>query len=184
MTRLRFILGALAVALVTGVAGCRDSGGDIEAAREFDAFPLYWVGERVEKWDLTTIDGLDYPSQIVTFIYGDCTPHDGEQPSCTPPFQIQVSPLCAHLSDVARAPVWRRRRIRGAPVGTIDSAPVLFTRSAQVKVYRGEGSYPGLTIRVLRAVRSINRVPPVITSTAPIPPPASGVLEGTMACLG
>jgi hypothetical protein len=92
MTRLRFILGVFAMALVTGVAGCRDSGGDIEAAREFDAFPLYWVGERFE----------------------------------------------THLSNVARAPILRRRRIRGAPVGTIDSAPVLFTRGAQVTVYRGE----------------------------------------------
>jgi hypothetical protein len=168
------MLSALALGVLTGVAGCRDPGADIEAAKKFDRFPLYWVGERFEQWDLTAIDGLDYPSQIISFIYGDCTPHDGEQPSCTPPFQIQVSPLCAH-----EAPVGSRRRIRGAPVGTIDSAPVLFTRGAQVKVYRGEGSYPGLPIKVLRALRSINSVPPIITSTGPIPDP-----DGTKACGG
>jgi hypothetical protein len=184
MTRVHLVLAALAVAFLAGVAGCRDTSADIEAAKDFDRFPLYWVGERFEKWDLTHIDGLDYPSQIISFIYGDCTPHDGEQPSCTPPFQIQVSRLCAHLPDVARAPIWRQRRIRGAPVGTIDSAPVLFTRGAQVKVYRGEGSYPGLTMKVLRAFRSINRVPPLISSTGPIAPPRPGVLEGTRACPG
>jgi hypothetical protein len=164
------------------VAGCGDPDTDIEAAKQFDRFPLYWVGGRFEQWDIETIEGLNDRSRTVVFIYGECTPHDGEQPSCTPPFQIQVSPLCLHLRDVARAPIWRRRQIRGAPVGTIDSAPVLFTRGAQVKVYRGEGSYPGLTMKVLRALRSINRVPPVIASSDPIEPPASGVLEGTRTC--
>jgi hypothetical protein len=48
---------------------------------------------------------------------------------------------------------------------------VLFTRGAQIKVYRGEGSYPGLAVKVLRALRSINRVPPVIAPTGPIPRP-------------
>jgi hypothetical protein len=165
------------------VAGCRDSGADIEAARQFERFPLYWVGERFEQWELETIEGLDRPlARTIIFIYGECTPHNGSEPRCTPPFQIQVSPLCLHLSDVARAPIWKRRRIRGAPVGTIDSAPVLFTRGAQVKVYRGEFSSPGLTVKVLRALRSINRVAPVIASSDPIEPPASGVLEGTRTC--
>jgi hypothetical protein len=179
VTLLRLAVTATVIGLTMG---CGSSSPDLKAAREFDRFPLYWVGERFEQWDLTTIDGLDYRSEIISFIYGDCTPHDGEQPSCTPPFQIQVSPLCAHLADVARAPIWKRRQIRGAPVGTIDGAPVLFTRGAQVKVYRGEGSYPGLTMRVLRALRSINGVPPIIASTDPIPAPASGVLDGTTAC--
>jgi hypothetical protein len=182
MARLRVILSAAALALLTGIAGCGEAGADVDAAKKFDSFPLYWVGERFEQWDLETIDGLDYPSRMIVFIYGECTPHNGGEPRCTPPFQIQVSPLCLHLSDVARAPIWRRRQIRSAPVGTIDSAPVLFTRGAQVKVYRGEGSYPGLTMKVLRALRSINRVPPVIAATGPIEPPPSGVLEGTRPC--
>lgn len=172
---------ALTATVVGFAAGCGSSGPDLSAAREFDRFPLYWVGERFEQWDLTTIDGLDYPSQIISFIYGNCEPHDGEQPSCTPPFQIQVSPACAEASGTAPAPEGTRR-IRGAPVGTIDNAPVLFTRGAQIKVYRGKGSYPGLAVKVLRALRSANSVPPVITSTDPIPPPAPGVLEGTAAC--
>jgi hypothetical protein len=172
----------VSVFALSPLTGCGGSAADIDSARSFDRFPLYWVGERFEKWDLETIDGLDYPSRTIIFIYGECEPHDGEQPSCTPPFQIQVSPLCLHLGDVARVQIWKRRRIRGAPVGTIDSAPVLFTRGAQVKVYRGEGSSRGLPLRVLRALRSVNRVPPVIAANGPIEPPTSGVLEGTWAC--
>jgi hypothetical protein len=66
-----------------------------------------------------------------------------------PPLQIQVSPHCLNLDAVARARIWRERRVRNAPVGTIDSAPVLFASGAQVKVYRGEGSDPGLPMRAL-----------------------------------
>jgi hypothetical protein len=186
MRRIPLMLGALTLALVAGglasCAGSTASKADIETARKFDRFPLYWLGERFGKWDLAAIDGLDYPTQIVTFIYGTCTPRGGEQPSCSPPLQVQISPLCWHLDAVARAPIWRRRQIRGAPVGTIDSAPVLFTRHAQVKVYRGEGSRPGDTMRALRMLRSINRVPPVIAASGSIPSPPTAVLDGTRSC--
>jgi hypothetical protein len=186
MTRIPLVLGAVTLTFVAaGLASCggsKASMADIEAATTFDGFPLYWLGESFDKWDLAHVDGLDYDSQIVTFIYGDCTPHGGEQPSCTPPLQVQVSPLCSHLDVVARAPIWKQREIRGAPVGTIDSAPVLFTRRAQVKVYRGEGSRPGDTMRALRALRSINQVPPVIAASGPIPGPPRTMLEGTRSC--
>lgn len=167
MNRIRLVLGAVAVAFIaSGFAGCAESkvsGADLEAARAFDRFPLYWAGERFKEWDLAAIDGLDYDSPIITFIYGHCTPHDGGQPSCTPPLQVQVSASCSGPNTVVR-------RIRGAPVGIIDNAPVLYARGAEVKVYRGEASSPGDQIRALRALRSINRVPPIIGPKDPIPP--------------
>jgi hypothetical protein len=171
--------------MLNGVGCGRGTGqnADITRAEHFASFPLYWVGPRFEKWDLTTIQGVNPPRVFVSFIYGTCTPHGGEQPSCTPPFEIQISPLCWHLDVVASAPVWKRRRVRGAPVGTNpDGAPVLFTRRIQVKVYRGEGSDARLPLRVLRALRSINRVPPVIKAEDTIPPPRPGVLEGSRPC--
>lgn len=174
----------LLIVLVTSGCSARigNSGPDLDGAKEFDAFPLYWVGDRFEKWDLETVEGLDGPAEFVTFIYGTCTPGDGNEPSCVPPIEIQISPLCSHLDVVAAAPIWMRRQIRGAPVGAIDSAPVLFTSGAQVKVYRGEGSDSGLPLRVLRALRSINRVQPVVGSTGPIPAPQPAVLSGTRGC--
>ena len=180
---LRGLFAALVVAVVA--AGCsllaRDEEPDVAGARQFDEYPLYWVGERFEQWDLVHV-GLDTPGYFVTFIYGDCTPTGGEQPSCTPPLQIQVSPLCPNLDAYAQAPIWKQRRIRGAPVGTIDSAPVLFTRGAKIKVYRGEGARPGVGWRALQALRSVNDVPPILGPRDPIPAPPRGVLEGTRPC--
>jgi hypothetical protein len=100
------------------------------------------------------------------------------------PLQIQVQPLCIHLDVVARAPIWKRRVIRGAPVGTIDSAPVLFTNRVQVKIYRGQGSDPGLPMRALRSLHSVNAVEPVVDADDSIPPAPRTVLSGSAPCSG
>ena len=44
-----------------------DSQTDPTAARQFDKFPLYWVGERFERWDLAHIE-LAGPADFVTFV--------------------------------------------------------------------------------------------------------------------
>jgi hypothetical protein len=179
-TTLQYVL--LGVFLFASTA-CSGLGGssDIRAAEEFDEFPLYWLGAEFEGMDLTHV-GFHGPGGFVTLVYGSCTPVGTDEPSCSPPLQIQVSPLCKNLEAVARAPIWRRRSMRGAPVGAIDSAPVLLSRRVQVKVYRGEGSDPGLPWRTLSALRSANQVAPVIRPGDRIPPPAPGVLAGTRAC--
>ena len=175
--------GALiAVAVVAlASAGCGGSNPDVGAAKQFHDYPLLWAGDKFEQFNLTHID-LDSPGDFVTFIYGTCEPEGSDEPSCTPPLQLQVSPLCSHLDVVSRAPIWKRRSIRGAPVGTIHSAPVLFSRGAQVKAYRGQGSDPALAWRALVALRSVNGVAPVVTATGAIPAPAAGVLEGSRPC--
>ncbi len=173
---------AVALLLLAGLvaqgcsAGRPDSPPDTRAARQFDDFAVYWLGARFEKWKLTAV-ALPYgPEGFVSLIYGDCTPTGDDHPSCTPPVQVQISALCSHLREVARAPIWKQRRIRGAPVGTIDGAPVLFSRSSQVKVYRGEGTDAGVELRALRALRSLNNAPPVVGVADRIAPPARGVL--------
>ncbi|MBA3331066.1 MAG: hypothetical protein H0T39_09380 [Actinobacteria bacterium] len=179
-------------AFVLVVARVRESEEvkrDVAAARQFQGFPLYWVGERFEKWDLREVE-LPGPSSFgfANLIYGDCEVEDPdglfgpEGGSCTPPLSIQISPLCLHLEVVARAPIWKRRTIRGAPLGSSDSAPVLFTRGAQVKVYSGQGSDRGLALRALQAIRSLNAIPPVISTSGAIPPPDRRVLEGSRPC--
>jgi hypothetical protein len=153
---------------------------DLQAVHRFDAYPLYWIGERFERWDLEHVD-VDNPN-VVAFIYGTCEVEIGTDGGCPPPLQIQIQPLCAHLAVVARADIWRRRRVRGAPVGTIDSAPVLFSDRVQIKVYRGQGSDRGLAIRALRALRSANDVEPVVGPGDPIPPAPPAVLAGAAPC--
>ena len=100
------------------------------------------------------------------------------------PLQIQIQPLCAYLEFVAANQVWQRRQVRGAPVGTIDGAPVLFTNRVQIKVYRGQGtdSDPGLPMRALRALRSVNSVRPVIDVEDAIPAASRAVLSGAVPC--
>ena len=146
--------------------------------------PIYWLGESFEGHDLERIDGLDGVGPGVTVGYGTCTPSGGFEASCTEPIQIQITPLCNHLDAVARNRVWRTRKIRGAPVGTIDGAPVLFSRRTQIKVYRGERTDSGTSLRALRALRSLNDVRPVIAAEGPIPGPPPGVLEGERLCSG
>jgi hypothetical protein len=177
---------ALALLTIT-LVGCTRTVGegdpDVEAARSFAGYPLYWVGEHFEDWDLEYV--AVRPDGFTTFGYGTCEIEgwfaDG---GCAPPLQIQIQPLCAHLDVVASNQVWRRREVRGAPVGTIDSAPVLFTDRIQIKVYRGQGSDPGLPMRTLEALRSANAVEPIIDSEAPIPPASRAVLSGTVPCSG
>jgi len=67
----------LAPALALGsflLAGCTRTLGegdpDVEAARTFDRYPLYWVGEHFEEWDLEHINVA--PGGFSTFIYGTC----------------------------------------------------------------------------------------------------------------
>jgi hypothetical protein len=177
-------IGLMTLACFVATGGCTTpfggGGPDLDAARSFDRFPLYWVGERFEKWKLEHVS-LG-PGRFVDLIYGTCEVPSGTDGGCPPPLEIQIQPLCAHLAVVARAPIWRRRHVRGAPVGVSDSAPVLFTDRVQVKVYRGQGSDPGLSMRALNALRSLNSVEPVLDETDPIPGPQLGVLAGTRPC--
>lgn len=185
-------MGRWVVLLLTLLlAGCGGSGTrvvgegdpDLGALRSFDRHPVYWVGERFERWELEHVS-LENPRHVTLF-YGTCTIENAglfEGGSCSPPIQIQIQPLCAHLRAVARDPIWMRRRIRGAPVGRIDGAPVLFTERVQVKVYRGQDTDPGLPLRVLRSLSSANSMQPTFGRGDPIPPARNLVLAGRRAC--
>jgi hypothetical protein len=157
------------------------SGFAPKSIRSFSGFPLYWLGTRFERWELSRILGPSRPDGTISFIYGTCTPTDGDEPSCSPPIDVQVMPLCRHLESVAADPVWRRRRIRGAPVGTIDNAPVLFASAVQIKVYVA-GREPNLALRALDALRSANEADPVIDASEPIPAAPVAVLAGRHRC--
>ncbi|CAN5147515.1 hypothetical protein BH09ACT13_BH09ACT13_16680 [soil metagenome] len=179
--RERFVALLLAASVVAA-GGCsvgNDVSGDAEKAREFEAFPLYWAGERFEELDVSYAE-LGSPAPAASFIYGTCE-ITGDH-GCAPPLQIQIFPLCFHLDEAAANRAWTRRQIRGAPVGLFDGAPVMFTRHTQIKVYRGQDSDPGMALRALRALRSLNAVPPRIGPVGSIPPAAPGVLEGTTPC--
>lgn len=65
--------GVVAATLVAACGSTRTVGEgdpDIDAARRFDRHPLYWVGERFERWDLESVDVGG--GEFVTFSYGTC----------------------------------------------------------------------------------------------------------------
>jgi hypothetical protein len=165
--------------LCTSCALGNDVDSELEAARAYDGLPLYWVGDEFEGFELTHVGTGGVAS---VFVYGTCE-ITGDH-GCPPPLQIQIFPLCFHLDVATASERWKRRTIRGAPVGVLDSAPVMFTERTQIKVYRGQRSTQGLALRALRALRSLNVMQPRIARVGPIPPPAPGVLEGTAPCPG
>jgi hypothetical protein len=178
-TLVRVLAGA--TLLVLAGACSFDRGPDIESATTFERFPIYWLGAEFEGRELSHVEAEDWSAAAV-LIYGTCEPSGTFEPSCTAPLQIQIFPLCYHLDSVALPPRERRRVVRGAPVGMQDGAPVLLTQRTQIKIYRGEGTGPGIGLRALEVVRSLNAVSPVISATDPIPPPPPGVLDGKRAC--
>lgn len=178
----RMLAGLVALLAVGGCASGDEP--DVDAAAEFDRFPIYWLTEEFEGHELTYLSELGGTSPGVTIVYGTCDPGYGDDARCAPPPQLQEVPLCSHLDEVARNPIWRTRTVRGAPVGSHDGAPVLFTRTRQVKVYRGEGSDAGMPKRALELLHSLNDAEPFIPALGPIPPPPDGVLEGEVNCRG
>jgi hypothetical protein len=187
-SRARIALTAVAAALAAGCTAAAPtparpfSSSDFTptSIRRFSEFPLYWVGTRFGGWPLVAIDGPMPPDDFITFIYGTCEPRpQDEEASCEPPLEIQVQPLCVHLEVVAADPVWERRSVRSAPVGRIDHAPVLLSRTVQVKVYTDSLA---VAWRVLAALRSANGVAPVLGERDPIPASPAAVLRGTHAC--
>ena len=156
------------------VGGCSGSDGtvtvpkgnpDVDAARGFDRYPLFWVGQRFEGVALTHVS-ID--KRNVTFIYGTCTidlPADG---GCAPTLQIQNWPRCVELGTDTESGL----RIRGASLNYgYGGDPLLHTDRVEVRVFAGQGATRGMKLRALRALRSANKVPPIIGTDDPIPAP-------------
>ncbi len=185
-SRLRTLLVVL---LALFLCGCASDGSSIDfdpehsdftpsTVAKFPAFPLYWLGTSFEGLELASIDGPSRSDGTISFVYGTCSTERGTDGGCAPPIEIQATPLCRHVRAVARNPIWRHRRVRGAPVGQIDAA-VLFSRKAQVKLYARDQK---VALRALKALRSANKVKPVIDASDPIPPAPRAVLAGRRPC--
>ncbi len=97
----------------------------LEQAREFTRFPLFWVGEEYRGLPLTAIVRADYVSaqrpgqelreDSITFLYGKCVPPEGEG-GCPAPFQVIVQPYCSSppASVIARMREGEPFELRGA----------------------------------------------------------------------
>jgi hypothetical protein len=181
MRGLVFGAAALGTAAAIGLLGCTGSmetitvgegDPDIEAARQFDRYPLYWVGEHFEGWDLEHVDVTAVKSdergrrlEMAVFRYGTCELQVSADGGCGLPLVIEIRPFCTRPDAVASG-----RHIRGAPLNfTYAGVLVLYTDRVRITVYTELAR--GRDLRALRALRSVNDVPPVIDADDPIPPP-------------
>ena len=172
------------------LCGCEyDEGFDFahssftpETVQEFDEFPLYWLGAKFEEWELANIVGPQPRSEQIVFVYGHCHPSGGDEPSCSPPVQIQIQPLCYQLAAVSHHGAWKNFRVRGAPLGGRPHMRVLFTDRVQIKVYANSGGDPDRGTRVFLALRSANHIGPPIGPGEPLPPASLDVLAGDVPC--
>lgn len=185
------------LAVIPLIAGCTVPGSPFDESGTFDRehstmtpadvrafreFPLYWTGERFEGWNLTNVSGPAELSHAVTFIYGTCRLSGGDEPSCSPPIQIQVQPLCYQLAAVAHHGAWKKFRVRGAPLGGEPFRRVVFTADVQIRVVANRGSDPDRPDRVFAALASANGVGPQIGPGEPFPPAPLSVLAGDVPC--
>ncbi len=65
------------------LAGCGGDGVELDRARAFTAYPLYWLGEEFEGHRLTLLELPTDPNGVTVIVYGTCEPEGGDEPSCT-----------------------------------------------------------------------------------------------------
>jgi hypothetical protein len=88
----------LVLTVSLGISGCIEnpfrreieSNWTIEEARQWDKYPLFWLGENYEGFPLTAIRR----EPVVEFIYGTGVYHDSS--SWSAPIAIRVEPQCSH----------------------------------------------------------------------------------------
>ena len=163
-TKLRFaliLLGVFAGALaLTGlVVSVLDDGGGrggapasagqigwtLEDARQFNEFPLYWLGESYDGLPLTRIIRYRYDPEppipavtaedSVAFIYGTCTP--SSESGCAPPLQIIVEPYCTRPPEIIAplAAVGSSFDIRGATAQWVTDHLRIWTGDVSTTIF-------------------------------------------------
>ena len=124
----------------------------VEDAREFDEFPVYWLGESFQGLPLVDVGRMDYPGAFpgepynrpwneVSFIYGDCEIAPGAE-SCPVPLNIDTRPYCDVPPEVIAD--WVKTGppevIRGAVAQRTGSSMRLWTGNVSIGIAAtGEG---------------------------------------------
>ena len=153
---------------------------DMQDALGFAEFPLFDAGERVDGLPLTAILRRDDSADLVSFVYGDCAA--GEEAGCAPPVEVQVWPACRrnlHLYDSGRlgAPVPEGATVRGVPAAFFEDGLRLELQASRATIVVF-GDSRARVRRAAAALRSFGRPP----STAALPAPEPGAVEGTLSC--
>jgi hypothetical protein len=116
----------------------------VEDVRQFDEFPVYWLGESFQGLPLERVARMDYPGHApgtiynvpwheVRFIYGSCTIPPGES-SCVVPLSIAIRPYCEVPPEIVADAV------KTGPPEEIRGAVVQRTGESQMRVWTSDVS--------------------------------------------
>ena len=193
------IVAASAVAVVLAAAvffalqADADSGLDryeepsLKEASESREFALYDAGPSVGPHELRLItrqvnprvEGEPNGVNAYNFVYGEC---EAESDSgCIPPLQIQIWPACERTYASIDKEVGRTRStLRGVPAATFADAYRLEIYTGRVTVViDGPKELRDIAAEQLRAT---NELAGDVAAGEPLPAPASGAVEGDLAC--
>ena len=180
MSTLRTIAAALAAVAVIAVAvsGCGThappplSTHDINVARRFTVYSIYWVGRQFQGIPLTAADfRREYNPQLgLAVYYGDCETKVSLLGSggCTLPLEIDTVCYVQHHNAGLGPP--RNIRIRGVPAVVFNGGKSIELYSAHVliDVY---GDTPARALAAVKRLFPLNG-PPALRHFAPhLPPP-------------
>jgi hypothetical protein len=149
------ILVPAILALALLLAGTGSAGG---AGSPSEAFPLYWVGERIDDLPLAAVLRREDTARYVSFVYGDCEASGGA--GCAPPAEVQVWPSCLRslaLYNDPRAPVrsLEPTMVRGVPAALFDGGTRLELESDRVTVVVFAHTRTS-ALRIAAALRSLD----------------------------
>lgn len=174
------VLLALAVASVEGdSAGTQESNGvDLEPAKRFDGFRLYYGGDSFEELPLTDVDrDKQFGNPRWVFIYGDCEPEpDDPEPSCWLPLQVHNHTICDRFparypSDLKIFNFHGAKAARNPYAGSFE----VYTGRTTVVIFTDGTVNRKAVAEALRPVRA-ESVPERLR------PPAKGSLRGELRC--
>lgn len=164
------------------LGGCVSNSGDPEAsevdleqARSFDDYTLYYLGETFNGLPLTFAGRGPGSGTGVrrswSFIYGDCTPPAGVDGGCAPPLEIQNWSICT------RFPALYPGSTKTSPFRGAETLPA----GGGLDVYTGKTTVVIFGREKEAAAEALTRVE---DETVPetLPPPAAGSLDGELEC--
>ncbi len=161
--------------------GKLEGGFSAEHARQFDEFPLYSAGERIDGLPLVAVLRRDDTADYVSFVYGDCLAED--ESGCAPPAEIQIWPACRRSlalydSPQAGSQLPERLSTRGVPAAFFDGGTRLELQagSSTIVIFAGERAR---ALRIAAALRAVNGS---VGPGRPLPQPEPGAIGAAMDC--
>jgi hypothetical protein len=172
------VLSPLVIASCGGASSESGRSGALHLgkARAFSDYELYYLGKSFHGLPLTSVDaGEDFGYTDWSFIYGDCIPSGGDEPSCAPPLEVQNWSICARFP--ARYTAHKGQAPKTSPTTGM---------ARSLRAGGGQDIYTGHTTVVIfggpkrQAPKNLRSVHGGLSHSLPAPVPGS--LSGELPC--